>query len=1051
MKLIPLRLVLLAPLIASFSACGDNGPAGAGDARSDSADTRDSGDGPALVDLRADLRPDVDAPAEVKVEVKPEAAVDGADTGDRRTDTVVDGADRDAEVQTDAVADAINPCAIDGGGCAVDAVCTDKQGVATCSCKTGYEGDGKTCTPINNCQTGNGGCDAHATCTTTGPGTNLCTCQQGYHGDGQTCYPIDNCAANHGTCDAHADCMMIGPGTSTCVCGTGYSGNGKTCAAVNNCLIRNGYCDGQATCAMTGPGTNSCTCKTGFSGDGQSCAPINNCLTANGGCDAHAACTMTGPGTNHCACNAHYDGDGVTCAPVNSCLTANGGCDANAACTMTGPGTNSCACNAHYDGDGVTCTPVNSCLTAHGGCDVHAACAMTGPGTNSCTCTGDYVGDGTTCEISVCTINHGGCATNADCQWLAGNTNACLCNQGYQGNGQSCITTPAPNVVGFLRANSYTHKNAGTVEISVMHTRGGSAFTLPYTLGGAAKMNNSDGDLFVGPDYPWTTLTFAIDPSVQPGDTLVVTLGASTSGDTPSLGIATHTVHIVDNYCTTHYPNLVVVSAADVDGDSIPDGCDVSLAPAGKVSTYLKPVSAAASSEAGQNNLVAANTITDPPGGVPPDQSFIFQHDWSKDYAPAGALLSSSARLTQWFETTFADVVTVNELRLINFTNFRNSEWMRGIKTFNVYGSNTSGAVPAEGGVPRGDMHLLGTLNASSFWERSWPNPTRGLPEVLQLSAPGAYKYYFLEQLESQRSDRTDQYPGDLTGFEKIEFATYSTDPCLVDNGGCDAMATCQSSAFGAVQCHCPTGMHARGTVCVAGAYDPQTVTGLSTWLSADALTAVVDGDSITAWLDRTSNANNAAQLNGSQAPRFVSSALNGMPVLHFDGQAAMSMAAAALPTGNDPYTVIVVAAVSNTNRNGLVCGGVPGGNTANCFRTLDGGEGAYGLVDYWWANDVYTPAGVFTPGQAFIGMTRYTNGDRSILVDGQLEAHDTAHDNNVVPNQVVIGTTVVNEFLDGDIAEILIYSSALSDSDREYVDCYLADKYGITLAHACL
>jgi hypothetical protein len=35
--------------------------------------------------------------------------------------------------------------------------------------------------------------------------------------------------------------------------------------------------------------------------------------------------------------------------------------------------------------------------------------------------------------------------------------------------------------------------------------------------------------------------------------------------------------------------------------------------------------------------------------------------------------------------------------------------------------------------------------------------------------------------------------------------------------------------------------------------------------------------------------------------------------------------------------------------------------------------------------------------------------------------------------------------YLDGDIAEILIYNSALSDADRSAVEAYLMSKWGIT------
>jgi hypothetical protein len=57
----------------------------------------------------------------------------------------------------------------------------------TCTCPTGYTGDGVTaCDDVNECSTNNGGCSANATCTNT-PGSRTCACNSGYTGDGVVC------------------------------------------------------------------------------------------------------------------------------------------------------------------------------------------------------------------------------------------------------------------------------------------------------------------------------------------------------------------------------------------------------------------------------------------------------------------------------------------------------------------------------------------------------------------------------------------------------------------------------------------------------------------------------------------------------------------------------------------------------------------------------------------------------------------------------------------------------------------------------------------------
>ncbi|XP_045679927.1 nidogen-2 [Phyllostomus hastatus] len=81
----------------------------------------------------------------------------------------------------------VNPCYDGTHMCDTTAQCHPGTGVDyTCTCASGYQGDGRSCVDVDECLENR--CHPSATCYNT-PGSFSCRCPPGYHGDGLQCTP----------------------------------------------------------------------------------------------------------------------------------------------------------------------------------------------------------------------------------------------------------------------------------------------------------------------------------------------------------------------------------------------------------------------------------------------------------------------------------------------------------------------------------------------------------------------------------------------------------------------------------------------------------------------------------------------------------------------------------------------------------------------------------------------------------------------------------------------------------------------------------------------
>nr|AXL14330.1 mega-thrombospondin [Nematostella vectensis] len=155
------------------------------------------------------------------------------------------------------------------------------------SCPDGYEGDGVTCTDINECSLAYP-CYDNSSCVNLSPGYRCGGCPPGYRGNApsgiglshahsskQVCTEINECAEGTASCDPNSQCLNTPLGSYTCgFCNPGFIGHGTTgCSPGDLCTNGTHTCHADATCTQTAAGKYKCVCKNGFGGNGEECNP----------------------------------------------------------------------------------------------------------------------------------------------------------------------------------------------------------------------------------------------------------------------------------------------------------------------------------------------------------------------------------------------------------------------------------------------------------------------------------------------------------------------------------------------------------------------------------------------------------------------------------------------------------------------------------------------------------------------------------------------------------------------------------------------------------
>lgn len=238
----------------------------------------------------------------------------------------------------------------------------------------------------------------------------------------------------------------------------------------------------------------------------------------------------------------------------------------------------------------------------------------------------------------------------------------------------------------------------------------------------------------------------------------------------------------------------------------------------------------------------------------------------------------------------------------------------------------------------------------------------------------------------------------------------------------------------------------------------PSTIAGLTGWWSADAgvfsdagSTPAVDNDTIRQWNDQSGNGRHFSQATAPNRPTFKTNIVNAKPVVRFGG-------------GTDDDYMTAVAG-SNFFAAGAKTAFVVFYHRANFSAPLwSVWDGAVNYVNQLGSNtgadhltvnnDGATDTAIKTGlalGTWNIGTFLHSSG---LLYSGANDTRDTSlvssasGNTSSLANTTYLGVSNGPTYLDGDIAEVLFYNAALSQPERQVVEGYLANKYGITIPY---
>lgn len=240
-----------------------------------------------------------------------------------------------------------------------------------------------------------------------------------------------------------------------------------------------------------------------------------------------------------------------------------------------------------------------------------------------------------------------------------------------------------------------------------------------------------------------------------------------------------------------------------------------------------------------------------------------------------------------------------------------------------------------------------------------------------------------------------------------------------------------------------------------ASGFNPLSISGLAGWWDASVSASVsLNAGEVSQWNDLSGNGRHASQSVANNQPTYAISARNGRNAIQFNG--STDFLRGAWPLTITAQSVFAVVAMNSTNNWGR-----PFTQTSTADGTTTGIMNPdFGITGHYvpmLRNSTTAVWGSYNAGavRASVNFSYdvwgvwssiHTGSQISNRLDNGTAATYSATTLNTAFHTFMIGANAgagINQFLGGYVGEVLVYTQAVSVTDRNRISAYLKTKWG--------